>query len=289
MPEGARFVNATSKTRAGAQAAFTMQRLWRQAVWGCIAAAAVLLAVLAAFTDVGSQRATLVFAASNAAPAPHPQTAQTSQAVAPATAPAPSRSLDADYVVRQLAQTVRGLADDRDRMMKRLAALERNLDDMTGSISQQIEAVKAASTPPAVPWLNIASMAPIAAPETSPPAGWASTPQPSSTAPAEPQPQAATTAAPGDAAYGAEIASASSIKALHARWAGIRSVHRQVLDGLTPVVALRENPRSHKTELRLVVGPFATAAAAAQLCASLLAAQLSCFPTMFDSHNLALE
>ncbi len=289
MLEGARFVNATSKTRAGSQAAFTMRRLWRQAVWACLAATALLLAVLAAFTDIGSQRAALVFAASNAAPTPHPQTAQTSQAIGPATAPAPSRSLDADYVVRQLAQTVRGLADDRDRMMKRLAALERNLDDMTGSISQQIEAVKAASTPPAVPWLNSASMAPIAAPETSPPAGWASTRQPSSTAPAEPQPQPATTAAPGDAAYGAEIASASSIKALHARWAGIRSVHRQVLDGLTPVVALRENPRSHKTELRLVVGPFATAAAAAQLCASLLAAQLSCFPTMFDSHNLALE
>ncbi|MGB7101312.1 MAG: hypothetical protein WBD95_21415 [Xanthobacteraceae bacterium] len=289
MLEGARFVTATSRTRAGAQAAFTMQGLWRQAVWGCIAAAAVLLAVLAAFTDIGSQRAALVFGASNATPAPHPQTAQTSQVVAQATTPAPSRSLDADYVIRQLTQTVRGLADDRDRMMKRLAAIERNVDDMTGSISQQIEAVKAASTPPAVPWLNTASMAPIAAPETSPPAGWESTPRPSSTPPtdAQPPPDAATT--PANAAYGAEIGSAASIKALHARWAGIRSAHLQILDGLTPVVALRENPRSHKTELRLVVGPFANAAAAAQLCASLTAVRLSCFPTMFDGHNLALE
>ncbi len=289
MLEGARFVNATSKTRAGAQAAFTMQRLWRQAVWGCIAAAAVLLAVLAAFTDIGSQRAALVFGASNAAPVPHPQTAQTSQPVAQATTQAPSRSLDADYVVRQLTQTVRGLADDRDRMMKRLAAIERNVDDMTGSITQQIEAVKAASTPPAVPWLNIASMAPIAAPETSPPAGWEPTPRPSSTAPADAQPQPDAAAAPANAAYGAEIGSAASIRALHARWAGIRSAHLQILDGLTPVVALRENPRSHKTELRLVVGPFANAAAAAQLCASLTAVRLSCFPTMFDGHNLALE
>jgi hypothetical protein len=297
MPEGARFVNATSKTRAGAQAAFTMQRLWRQAVWGCIAAAAVLLAVLAAFTDIGSQRAALVFGASNAAPpAPYPQTAQTSQAIAQPTTPAASRSLDADYLVRQLTQTVRGLADDRDRMMKRLAAIERNVDDMTGSISQQIEAVKAASTPPAVPWLNTASMAPIAAPETSLPAGWESTPRPSSTAPTDAQtpPDAAAipadaAAAPANAAYGAEIGSAASIKALHARWAGIRSAHLQILDGLTPVVALRENPRSHKTELRLVVGPLANAAAAAQLCASLTAVRLSCLPTMFDGHNLALE
>ena len=289
MLEGARFVNATSKTRAGAQAAFTMQRLRRQVVWGCIAAAAVLLAVLAAFTDIGSQRAALVFGASNAAPVPHPQTAQTSQPVAQATTQAPSRSLDADYVVRQLTQTVRGLADDRDRMMKRLAAIERNVDDMTGSITQQIEAVKAASTPPAVPWLNIASMAPIAAPETSPPAGWEPTPRPSSTAPADAQPQPDAAAAPANAAYGAEIGSAASIRALHARSGGIRSAHLQILDGLTPVVALRENPRSHKTELRLVVGPFANAAAAAQLCASLTAVRLSCFPTMFDGHNLALE
>ncbi len=49
MLEGARIVNATSK-KAGAQTAFTMQRLWRQAVWGCIAAAALLLAILAGLT-----------------------------------------------------------------------------------------------------------------------------------------------------------------------------------------------------------------------------------------------
>jgi len=286
MLEGARFVNATSKTRAGAQTAFTIQRLWRQAVWGCVAAAALLLAVLAAFTDIGSQRAALVFAASNTAQPPHPQT---SQAVAQATTQAPSRSLDAEYVVRQLAQTVRGLADDRDRMMKRLAAVERNVDDMTGSISQQIEAAKAASTPPVVPWLNAASMVPISAPETSPPAGWESPPRPSPTAPAAAQPQPDAASPSGYAAYGAEIGTASSLKALHARWAGIRSTHLQILDGLSAVVALRENPRSHKTELRLVVGPLASAAVAAQLCASLIAVQLSCLPTMFDGHNLALE
>ena len=289
MLEGARFVNATSKTRTGAQTAFTIQRLWRQAVWGCVAAAALLLAVLAAFTDIGSQRAALVFAASNAAPAAHPQTPQTSQAVAQAAAQAPSRSLDTEYVVRQLAQTVRGLADDRERMMKRLAAVERNVDDMTGSISQQIEAVKAASTPPVVPWLNPASMAPISAPETSPPAGWELPPRASPMASAAGQPQPDAASSSGNAAYGAEIGSASSLKALHARWAGIRSTHLQILDGMSAVVALRENPRSHKTELRLVVGPLANAAVAAQLCASLIAVQLSCLPTMFDGHNLALE
>ena len=284
MSEGARFANATSK-RAAAQTVFTTQGLWRQAVWGCGAAAALLLAVLAAFTDVGSQRAALLFAASNAAHTPSSQ--QPSQVSAQPMTQAPSRSLDPEFVVRQLSQTVRGLADDRDRMMKRLTAIERNVDDMTGSISQQIEAAKAVSTPLVVPWLSAASMAPIAVRETSPPTGWESALQPMPSAATQPSSDAPSPA--GNAAYGAEIGNASSIKALHARWAGIRSAHLQILDGLTPVVTLRENPRSHKTELRLVVGPLVNAAAAAQLCATLMAVQLSCLPTMFDGRNLALE
>jgi hypothetical protein len=225
----------------------------------------------------------------NGAPSSSLQTAQT-QATSP-NQPA-SRSLDSDYVLRQLAQTVRGLMEDRDRMAKRLAAVERNVDDMTGSISQQIEAVKAPTASPAVSWLATATTPLIAAPERLPPSGWDTAPRPSSSPPSSSPPSALQPlpdAAAANGAYGAEIGSASSIKALHARWEGIRSAHLQIFDGLTPVVALRENPRSHKTELRLVVGPLGNAAAAAQLCASLMAVQLSCLPTMFDGHNLALE
>jgi len=289
MLEGARIKNATSK-RPAAQTAFTMQRLWRQAVWGCVAAAALLLAVVAGFTNAGAQRAALVLSSLNGAPASSAQTAQAQPSNQPV-----SRSLDSDFIVRQLTQSVRALADDRDRMAKRLAAVERNLDDMTGSISQQIEAAKAPSTPPppVASWLATATTPFIAVPGTLPPSGWDAAPRPPSTASAA---AAAAAAQPLDAiapaanaAYGVEIGSASSIKALHARWAGIRSAHLQLLDGLTPVVSLRENPRSHKTELRLVVGPLANAAAAAQLCATLMAVQLSCLPTMFDGHNLALE
>ncbi len=283
MVEGARIKNATSK-RPVAQATFTMQRLWRQAVWGCVAAAALLLAIVAGFTDAGSRRAALMFSTLSAAPSPSPQTVQ-----AQAPSQTVSRSLNSDYVVRQLAQAVRSLMDDRDRMAKRLAAVERNVDDMTGSISQQIEARKAPSDPPAASWLATATTPLIAASATSPSSGWDAAPRPTpiASAAAVQPPEAALPAA--NAAYGAEIGSASSINALHARWAGIRSTHLQLLDGLTPVVALRENPRSHKTELRLVVGPLGNAAAAAQLCASMMAVQLSCLPTMFDGHNVALE
>jgi len=177
MLEGARIRNATSK-KAGVKPAFTIERLWRQAVWGCIAAAALLLAIVAAFTDIGSQRATLLGVSLSGAPSSPPQTAQAQTPAQPA-----SRSLDSDYVVRQLAQTVRGLMEDRDRMAKRLAAVERNVDDVTGSISQQIEAAKAPSAPPAVSWLATATAPIIAVPEASSASGWDAGPRPSSTAP----------------------------------------------------------------------------------------------------------
>ena len=76
MLAGARMVNATSK-KAGAQAPFTMQRLWRQALWGCIAAAALLLAILAGLSDIGSQRAKMLFASLNGASSLSPQIAPT--------------------------------------------------------------------------------------------------------------------------------------------------------------------------------------------------------------------
>jgi hypothetical protein len=90
-------------------------------------------------------------------------------------------------------------------------------------------------------------------------------------------------------AYGADIGGAPSIKALHVRWAAMLSAHPQILKGLTPVVTLKDNPRSNKISLRLVVGPFANAEQAAQLCASLAALQQSCEPTMFDGQHLALQ
>ena len=174
MLEGARTLNATSKRKTGAQTAFTMEQLWRQVVWGCIAAAALLLAILAGFTEAGAQRVALVLSSLSGA-------ASASQHTTQAQAPGPSaaRSLDSDLIVRQLTQTVRGLTEDRDRIVKRLAAIERNVDDMTGSISQQIEAAKASSPPPVEPWVAIANTALLATPEATLPPGWEATPQPS--------------------------------------------------------------------------------------------------------------
>jgi hypothetical protein len=191
-------------------------------------------------------------------------------------------------------------------MLTRLAAIEHNLDDMTGSIRRQIEAVKASGTPAPAPWPsdqtaaanNPANVAPLVAPDMPLPGGLAAPLQPSPSTLTDGQAplEAAAAAVPplpavavAQPAYGAEIASASSIKTLYTRWAGIRAAHAQLLEGLRPVVTLKDNARSKRIELRLVLGPLASAAAAEELCTSLAAFKMSCEATMFDARQPALE
>ena len=281
MPGRAQNVNATAK-RVAAKTTFTMQHLWRQALWGSAAAVALLIAILTGFSDTGSQRAAAILSSL--------RSGQTGSQAA-------RHPFDAEAAARQLAQSVRGLAEDRDRMMTRLAAVEHNMDDMTGSITKQIEAAKAAAQAPPAPWPNEAPSVPtmqtnvelVAAPIVPPLAGLEPPLAPGSMAPAgeQPAPDAAASATP--AAYGADIGSAPSMKALRARWAGIHAAHAQMFEGLQPVVTLKDNMRSNRLELRLVVGPFANAEQAAELCASLAAFRLSCQPTMFDDRHLALQ
>jgi hypothetical protein len=89
--------------------------------------------------------------------------------------------------------------------------------------------------------------------------------------------------------YGVDIGSAVSIQALRARWAGIRSAHRELFRGLSPTVTLRESSRLTSPELRLVVGPLSSADAASRLCASLSVYHVDCEPTIFGGQHLALE
>jgi hypothetical protein len=288
--------NASVK-KGPAQPSFTMQRLRRQALWGSAAIAALLIAVLSGRSEVGAQRAAIVLSSLNLSlPA--------GEAATPAASPKASRPFEAESAMRQLAQTVRGLADDRDRLMTRLAAVENNIDDLTGSISRQIEAAKTASPATLPPWPNEeppvpatpATIAALSTPVT-PPTGSVLPPAPSAGAPAAApsRPEAAAAGLPSAAApvppstaYGADIGSAFSVKGLHARWAGLHSAHPELFEGLRPSVTLRESSKSKRTELRLVVGPFASADAAAQLCTALVAFQQPCQPTMFDG-RLALQ
>jgi hypothetical protein len=264
----------TAPKRQAAKKMFTMRHLWRMALWGATAACALLLAVLTTRSEVGSERVAAMVSSWHGRGAVQ----------------VAARPFDAQAETKKLATAVRDLTAENDRLKSRLASLEHNVDDLTGSVTRQIEAVKeqtanswpADAAPPA-------GSASIVAPSP-PPAEGLDAPLPSPPLAVPSQSPTDGLASGGIAAeYGVDIGSALSIQTLRARWLGIRSAHAQLFEGLTPTVALREMPQSQHVELRLIVGPLPSSAAAAQLCAALAPYRLFCQPTHFDRRQAALQ
>jgi hypothetical protein len=267
----AQFMSVTPR-RVAAKPAFTMRRLERLALWGCAAAAAMFIAAIAGRSDVGAQRVAGLFPAHSASS----RAAHSDQASA--------TPLDTEVATRELVQTVRGLTEDRDRLMTRLATVERSLDDVTGSVTRQIEAAKTPPWPseahaPATP----AAIASVLSPVVPPPAGLA---LPSPALPSEEAADATPAPAP-PAVYGIDLGSAHSVEVLHARWTAFRSTRPKLFEGLKPLVSRKEIGRSKRTEWRLLVGPLPDAEAASRLCASLAAFWPFCQPTTFAGERLA--
>jgi hypothetical protein len=235
-------------------------------LWGGAAVLALLIAILAGRSDAGAQRIAIVVSSLSLG---------ASQSFHPGGAG--QRPSETDIATRQLAEAVRGLTEDQDRLTTRLAAVEHNLDDMTGSIDRQIEAAKSAQAAP--PWPD--DQGPTS------PAAIAAMLAPPNPTPGTMQ-ALADEASPPMKGYGADIGGALSIKSLHTRWSALRAAAPQLFEGLRPGVSLRENSHSKKTELRLVVGPFSNAEAAARLCIAMAALRVACQPTMFDG-RLALQ
>src|ERR1041384_6115204 len=105
-------------------------QLARLGVWISLATPAVIAVFLVARTETGIRRVATLLAPAEAA--------RTSKA--PQLANRPS---DEESEQRRLAEAVRALTADRDRLAARLTVLERNLDEVTGSIPP-----KAAAAPP---------------------------------------------------------------------------------------------------------------------------------------------
>jgi hypothetical protein len=74
-------------------------------------------AILTSRSDAGSQRIATTPGATHGAP----------------------RQFDAESAARQLTEAVRGLTEDRDRLITRLAVVEHSLGDITGAIAEQSE------------------------------------------------------------------------------------------------------------------------------------------------------
>ncbi len=253
---------------------FTIRHLWRMALWGGAAACALLFAMLTAGTDAGLQRLAAIM----------PTT------VGHAYLSTAKSSFDAQAETRRLAQAVQDLRAQNGKLEAQLAEVEHNMADITGSVTRQIQEVKAETKNPwpadatAVP-ITPAIISSIVPPSLPAAAFGAPLPAPPQTSPA--REAEAPAAEPSE--YGADIGSALSIQVLRARWLGIHSAHAQLFEGLTPMVRLRAIPQSKHIELRLIVGPLADAAAAARICAALARYRLFCQPTQFDSQTLALR
>jgi hypothetical protein len=251
----------------------------RLGLWSLAALAAVLIAVLVAGSEKGLRR--IAMAVSGA----QPSAVQSRDTATDATD------------VQRLTESLRQINSDRLRLLARLEAIERHLDDLTGSISRgatvtalpdkptPVEASNAPVTgPPAAP----GAIAVVSAP-TQPAAASAppTNQQPPSAAPAQDLSAEPSVASKTD--FGIDLGGAPTVEGLRALWTSLKGRHGVALEGLRPIVTIREPSRPGTIELRLVAGPIPTATLAAKLCVAMNAAGAICQPALFDGQRLALR
>jgi hypothetical protein len=270
---------------------FDLLALWRLTAWGGAAAAALSAVALVSQTESGRLR--LALAAQELPVKP----------VATVKIP-PRRQQDAE--IKRLEDQVRTLAADRDRLAERVAGLEHNIEDLTGSIKRQA-AQPAPASPPILSMAPAPAVSPPATTEAkepdkpalprrqapappvdeAPPAAAEQAPPAHASAPhaAVPLPPVrvaaalATAPAPPKPEFGVALASASSLDVMRLQWVALKANYGPLLSGLRPI-ASREQ-RGSVTHYRLVAGPLPNYSAAARLCARLNAAHAVCHAGKF--------
>lgn len=243
-----------------------LRDLWRLASWGFCTALALFIAVSAAVTDIGHARI---------------QTALVDFREKMRPSGKPVQPLDAREG-RQLAEAIRDLSGERDALKTRVAALEQGLGGVTGSIARVEAARQPAWLPFPMPAPNPSSVA-EPAPSTAEPEEITSNVHASSNmSPPQQWPNA-------KPEFGLDLGNGPSIESLRAAWNAVSRRHASLLQGLMPVVQSRERGRGVAVELRLIAGPIPTAAAAARLCAAMIAAGAVCAPAPFEGQRLAVR
>jgi hypothetical protein len=195
-----------------------------------------------------------------------------------------------DGDMQRLSESLRQINGDRNRMIARLETIERHLDDLTGSINRGGSPTRAPDASPPPPAPAEITTAPVPAPSNA-------TIAPN---PAQPAQQASALATAQDAFptetqpatkvdFGVDLGSAQTIDGLRVLWTQAKGRHGALLDGMRPIITIRESARPGNMELRLVVGPLPSAAIAARLCVMMTAAGAVCQPAVFDGQRLALR
>jgi hypothetical protein len=233
-------------------------------------------------------------------------------------------------------ETLRTLAADRDQAFARIAAIERSLDSITGSIkrtqpqngqsatqAQPPQTGLAAPQPPAQAAAAPAAMAgppqeqpaaplprpPIQVAVTSEQVTYPQRPQAAAAPPmaadttrspapdsanrlaaiAPPPPRSTPPAEPPTTGLGLDVGGAINYEGLRTLWHSTKTGDVPISDELYPLVAVRENSRTHGIDLRLVVGPFDDMEVASRLCAALSAAHRYCQPVAFEGQRLTVN
>lgn len=273
---------------------------WRLFGWGSAAALALGGLAVVSQTETGSQQIQLALAGSDARPVTMAET--------------PARKPEKDAETQRLETQVRELAADRDRLAMRIASLERNLDDMTGSIKRQAAQLPAASPAPEPPAAEPPAPNTVIAAVSAPPvieplampaldggaaATWPDSPRLQSDG-TEPVPLPPTRVAVAPAAVdppappppvknevGIDLGSAPNMDVLRLRWAAVKANYGPLLGGLSPLAVPVH--RGNVTEIRLVVGPLPNLAAARALCVRFAEARVGCRTARFDGQKLAQQ
>ncbi len=302
-----------------------MGPLLRIGVWGACAAVALSGVVFAGRTEVGAERAQIALATLRDIVA-HPGNLLAARGGAD------------DAETKRLTEAVRKLTADRDQLATRVATLEQNLTDLTGSISRGQQSAEPAATPPAAPTVaprpdekveafpppappDIASTTTSTSGDSRPVAPPAEQPAPVAAAPAPTPRQSrmatiqsyvtssaspvaaggsesrvATTSAdtppPADtppSGFAIDLGTATNVNTLRAHWGSVRAAHPAILEGMRPLVSVRQSSRPGFTEFHLVAGPIADADAAAKVCQLLASARVPCRPSTFDGQRLDLR
>ncbi len=90
--------------------------------------------------------------------------------------------------------------------------------------------------------------------------------------------------------FGVDVGGANSLPGLRALWHGLlKSRSNAALTTLRPIIVIKEGNNGLGMQLRLVVGPVNDAAAAAKICATMIANDRTCATTVFEGQRLAMN
>ena len=239
--------------------------------WGVATAVALSALAITSQTKTATDRLRSIFAISEPT----------------AVAQIPPRVAQLESETQILADRVRALSADRDRLAGRIGLLESSVDDMTGAIKRQAAATAAAlaaRTPPPSVAPTAKPAATVAAPEVNPVT--------TSTVPLPPERASATQASAEPATpaassneFGLDLGGASTLDGVQQRWTAVKANFGPLLSGLHPLAAPER--RQGKIGYRLVVGPLPNSPAATGLCAHFNAAHTPCRAVRFEGEQIA--